>query len=715
MTTAASFRRPPSPAAPLFALLAAVRRRARWLAAVESCSWLALAAVAAFWATLACDRALEPPAWARAAALVATAAGLGWILRQLVARLAAPLPDATLALAVERTHPRFGDSLSTAVGLADPAASAVPVDPDLAARTTAAAVALAGSVRSAALFRRRRIATVAAAAAVALGSVAALAAVRPAVVGHWSRRLLALDPAPWPRRVSLVAEGFASGTRIVARGSDVVLLVRARSKAALPDFVEVRSRPVGGAGPWRVARMGGRGAATDGAATFEHLLAGVATDYDLEIRGGDARLAGLVLRAVEPPAVERLEIAYEPPAYLGTGWRSTPPTRTVRVPRGARLRLRATATKPLAEGSIVALAPAGERTLATLAESPPAEPGRTLSAELEPLDADLALAIRLRDTVGVAAREPVRLEIAVVPDEPPAVALRLCGISTAVTPRATLVLEGTLADDHGLAAAAVTIARTGTAAAPPVRVPIERVRGGETLIEIDAPSAVAVPLEPLGLAAGCRLTVQVEARDGCGLATGPNVGTGDAWTLDVVTPEALQAMLEARETLLRRRFETVLADLAQARERLATATAPEPADCRRLGDAAARAAGETADIAAAFRLVQLEFANNRLLTPEIDARLIGQIAEPLAAVAAGELADLERRGRAAGAADAPALVAAADRALERLRAVLDRMLELESFNEVLERLRGVIGAQEELRRETLERQKRRGREALGSP
>jgi hypothetical protein len=43
------------------------------------------------------------------------------------------------------------------------------------------------------------------------------------------------------------------------------------------------------------------------------------------------------------------------------------------------------------------------------------------------------------------------------------------------------------------------------------------------------------------------------------------------------------------------------------------------------------------------------------------------------------------------------------------------MLELESFNEVLERLRGVIGAQEELRRETLERQKRRGREALGSP
>jgi hypothetical protein len=43
------------------------------------------------------------------------------------------------------------------------------------------------------------------------------------------------------------------------------------------------------------------------------------------------------------------------------------------------------------------------------------------------------------------------------------------------------------------------------------------------------------------------------------------------------------------------------------------------------------------------------------------------------------------------------------------------MLELESLNEVIERLRGVIRVQEEIRSDTLDRQKRRGREALESP
>jgi hypothetical protein len=47
-----------------------------------------------------------------------------------------------------------------------------------------------------------------------------------------------------------------------------------------------------------------------------------------------------------------------------------------------------------------------------------------------------------------------------------------------------------------------------------------------------------------------------------------------------------------------------------------------------------------------------------------------------------------------------------------MRAVLARMMELESFNEVIERLRSVIRAQEEIRAETLRRQKERAREAL---
>jgi hypothetical protein len=170
--------------------------------------------------------------------------------------------------------------------------------------------------------------------------------------------------------------------------------------------------------------------------------------------------------------------------------------------------------------------------------------------------------------------------------------------------------------------------------------------------------------------------------------------------------------------LLRRRFETAVADLAQARDRLVAvvpATADEPpAAVARAGEAASRVAGETADVAAAFRQIRAELDHNALLTGEVDARLVGQIAEPLEAIADRSLRDLARDCRTTTAA-VPAVAARFDDALARMRAVLDRMVELESFNEVLDRLRGVIRGQEALRDETMKRQKQRGREALESP
>jgi hypothetical protein len=60
-------------------------------------------------------------------------------------------------------------------------------------------------------------------------------------------------------------------------------------------------------------------------------------------------------------------------------------------------------------------------------------------------------------------------------------------------------------------------------------------------------------------------------------------------------------------------------------------------------------------------------------------------------------------------------VRATDAVLARMRAVLDRMMELESFNEVVDLLRGLIRTQEEIRAETLRRQKQRAREALEQP
>jgi hypothetical protein len=693
-------------------MLARVRREARAWVWVESLTWLAVAAALLFWATLGLDWLLEPPAWARACAAATAVAVMFWLVAtRLVGRLAAPLSDRALALAVERRVPGCGDTLSTAITLAE--AGGEPVDVDLAGRTTAAAATLAGGISTRAVFRRGRLLTMALVGAAAAASVAGLVAARPAVATTWARRLALLDDTPWPRRVSLEAEGFAAGVRKVARGSDVDILARATATGPLPEVVELRTRAAGE--PWRTVRMGTRGGGDDGSQTFGHLLEAVGGDLELEIRGGDARLRGLVLDVVEPPALAEATIRCTLPDYLGGGRRDPPASRLVAVPRGSRLEVTFRATKPLAAARIVGRFADQPAEVVLAAREPPTPPADAISAEIPLLDADGTLTASFIDTDGIAAREPITLALTAVPDEPPRLAVRLADISTAVTPVARLPIVGTLADDHGLVEAAVSLGR-GEAGGPPTVVPLPRVRGGELLVEFAPERPEVLQLEPLGLAVGDRLTAVVTARDGCPLAGGPNVGSGETWTLEVVSPEALVAMLEAREVLLRRRLEASIEDLTTARRGLDQATGDDggPRAAARLGEATARAAGETGEIAAAFRGIHGEFANNGLLTPELQTRLVEQIAEPLVAVGAGPLAALAESCREAARGDVAAadLAARADAALAALRSVLARMLELESFNEVVERLRGVIEAQERLRRDTLERQRQRARELL---
>ncbi len=729
----------------LFRFLAGLRRQARRWIWIESLAWLALLCAAVFWGTLACDRGIEPPGWVRAAAVAGAVAGIIWLLAvKLVARLVLPLSDESLALVVERGHPEFRDSLSTAVGLAR--ADRTDVDGALLARTTGEAVALLDGVEPARLFHRRRLCLLALAGAVAAGTIGLLAAVRPAVAAVWARRVVLLSDEPWPRSVQLTVDGFRDGVRVVARGSEVDVIVHADGPHGPPEVVELRTRGPAG---WRTDRMGTRGGATTTGQTFGHVLEGVVEDTTLEIRAGDARLRNLRLHVVDAPTLESLSVRGTLPDYLGGGDRRPPAARIVALPRGSRVDIVCESTKPLSAATL-AVRPAGEspageeeRILGTIEPGAAGPPPRSISGTIESLLADATVVVRFTDTDGLSSREPTAFTLAAVPDEPPRVALRLEGISTAVTPHARLPLAGTIADDHGLADAAVRLSvgsrparreaggRTADRRAAADRaaeertLPIARVRGGEPLIDLPADAPEVVPLDGLGLVPGGRLEVAVSARDRCTLDGEPQVGTSDTWTLDVVTPEELQALLEAREIVLRRRYEAAIDDFAQGRDRLAAgprqdgAAVDDPAAAAaRFGEAVARAAGETAELSAAFRGIRLELDNNRLLTPELERRLVVQIADPLAALAADDLAGLSKACRdAAGlaAGGTAVVVRRADEVLARMRDVLGRMMELESVNELIERLRGVIRTQEQIRAETLERQKRKAREALESP
>ena len=702
--------------------LARLRRQTRRWVWIESVGLLVLWAAAAFWLSLIIDRLLEPPWPVRVAMLVAAGAVVGWLAAtKLLGRLTAPLDDAQLALLVERTYPQFRDSLSTAVELSRGPRD--DVNDALLARTAASAAGRLEEIDPAAIFRRRSLGGLAVAATLAAASIAGLMIGQPEAAGLWARRMVWLADEPWPRRVRLEAEDFVDGVRVVARGTDVEVLVRASSQDAMPGVVDLRSRGVGPAGRgWRTERMGTRGAATATGQLFGHVIKGVSESLDLEIRGGDARLRPLRLEVVDAPGLESLSIVTTLPQYLGGGSRPAATSRVVPVPRGSAVDITCTATAPLRAAALAVVEEGAETVVAELVAAPGEATTRSIAARLDEVLSDRAVVVRFTDTHGLTNRDPITFVISAVPDEPPQVALKLRGISTSVTPTARIPWVGTIADDHGLAAATVAIAAVAPAAATDdsprkFEQPIGRVQSGMAVVEFPATAPETLLLEPLALSVGSRLTITVAAADQCGLDGGPNRGQGDPWTLDVVTPEALQAMLEAREVILRRRYESVIADCSQARDRLAGA---EPAGdelavaVARLGESSGRAAGEAAEIAAAFRDIRLELDNNGLLTPEVDVRLITQIADPLSGLAENDLPPLAAACRSvanpAGVRDG--LVRQADEVLARMRALLAMMMELESFNEVIERLRGVIRTQEEIRADTLEQQKKRAREAL---
>ena len=747
--------------APLVRLLDRLRRQIRRWIWIESLAMVCVAGAALFWGSLLCDWLLEPPSWVRGLWAVATGVGLAILLRgKLFARLATPLEDASLATLVERGHASFRDSLSTAIELSTRDAkvptqdsnvptqdSNVPtqdsnvrtqglpgqsgdnhdekgthdrVDRRLLDRTIREALAVVDEVRPHTLLRGRRLMALAMAGAAALASIGGLAWARPAIADMWVRRMALFSDEQWPRRARLSLEGFVEGRRKVARGSDVDIIVKADARHEIPAAVDLRSR---GSAGWRSERMGMRGGIIAEAQSFGHVLKGVTEDLLLEVRGADARLQNFRIVVVDAPALDSLQISYTLPDYLGGGIRRASASRIVQIPRGSCVDIVCTSTKPLAAAKLLSIADGKEESLATLADQSVSKThldDRRIAARLENLSGDCTIVLQLTDTDGLIAIEPITFVLSALPDEAPQVSIRLRGISTAVTARARLPLVGTMSDDHGLAQADVRLhisvpPQDGTqAAARETILPIARMQAGAALIDLSAVSPEIVLLEPLGLASPSTLTVGVTAVDGCTLDGRPNSGSSDIWSLDVVTVEALTAMLEAREILLRRRFESSIADLTQARDRLLPRN-DASTDTDRLSEAASRAAGETGEIADAFGMIHLELDNNQLLTPELETRLLRQIADPLFGLATKDLPRLAAASRGGATTDPADLVRHADDVLARMRTVLDKMMELESFNEVVEILRGVIRTQEGIRSDTLRRQKQRAREALERP
>jgi len=718
-------------------LLAALRGRIRRYVWVQGVAWVVGCLGVAFWASLAVDWFFEPPSPVRALLLAVAGAALGWVLLNMVfRRILVRLPDRNLALLLERYFPQFDESLVTAVELTGRKPRAAPCNPDMLARTCRLAADPVGDVQLRKVFNPRPLRRGVLAAALLGVTIGVFGVCWPEALRIWAKRSVLLADELWPRKTKLLVEGFPNGTAKVARGADLTVIAKADLRMPLvPAVVKVRYRQARGSRHQEtMAREGTVDPARDRFQEYSHTFRGVLTPIRFDVIGGDDSVRDLRVEVVDNPTILEMALDLRYPEYMARRPRTLPVTGPMPIPVGSHVTLHAQANKELVRVRIDTAMQDAQETAAVLdlADKPDR---RSFAFTIEDFRQDHSLSFTLHDVDRVTSREPLRLTLVAVGDEPPELSVRLRGIGSAITPEARLPAAGEVTDDYGIARVWFEYELND---GPPRRALIQAARGNPT----ELPLRHALEARDLGMSPSDRLLLCVKAADRYDLGGGPNVGSSERWLLEVVRADQLRTMLESRELVLRQRFEAIVAEAVETRDLLARIEFSDPAadgeepgappedETRdspqrqlnlrtlRVGRAiqnSRKHAHETLGVALAFEEIRQQLINNRIDTEELKIRLQEAIADPLRQIADRMYPELDRQlAELADLLDDPeAGRPGRDRAVTRLDAilaamndVLASMIELEDFNEVVELLREIIQAQEELKAQTEQRHKR---------
>jgi len=715
--------------------------------------WLGVA----FWLTLGIDWFFEPPAYVRAGILGATMAVLvGIIVEMIVRRLWVPLGDSSMAMLLERRFTEFQESLLTAVELTGRPSEPAECSPVMLARTCRLAAEPVKTIEPARIFNPVPLRQAALAAALLAASVGLYAVRAPGMVALWAERNVLLSDKLWPRNTRLIVEGFPDGATKVAKGSDVEVIAKADlGWPSVPQVVEIRYRSEGGGRDRRtMSREGSADPDKDRFQEYSYTFRSVLVPIEFDVVGGDDAVRGLRIEVVDNPTIVGMELDCRYPDYMARPPQTLPVTAPVMpIPAGTRVTIRARTNKDLLGVDVQSPMDGSARPALLLEplEPPysPIIPGKlyivknrmvlrpdekpgvqgAFQYSLDKLTDDRTLWFTLLDTDGIKSREPIRLTLARLDDKPPELAVQLRGVGQAITPRAMLPASGKVVDDYGIARAWFEYV-------------IDQGKPAESLILAPEENPTELPIKhvfdvrDLKLTPGRKLLVMLRASDRCDLAGRPNVGSSQRWLLDVVTPEQLRAMLQQRELSLRQRFAAIIQEVSENRDSLArvqfVAELPKRAEpkgaepgekpdaagptaaqlaeerSRRVQRAAQyshKNAGETLGVAEGFGDIREELINNRIDTEELKLRLKEGIADPLRRIAGEMFPELDRRLERLlkGIDDAQAgpecraqAIQQTDAILASMRQVLDRMVELEDFNEMVEKLRSIIQEHEKL-------------------
>ena len=776
--------KPPTELAPaITSLLATLRARVRryvWLEGIcTSITWLGIA----FWASLMIDYLFEPPPAVRVLMLLGILAVLVGIVVRLIGRRAfVPLTDSNMATVLERRFGGLEDYLLTSVVLNDGCHDREIFNEQMLDRTSREAAQRVGMVNLDDVFDDVPLRRVMASAILLSATIVTLGALAPSAFGMWAKRTLLMSNELWPRQCTLLIDGFDEDSRVkkVARGADLEIIARADTGAPLvPQVVQVRYRTEGGArGRATMNRLGDALASGEPFQEYSHTFQGILAPIEFDVYGGDDSVRDLRIEVVDSPTIVDMQLECHYPEYTNHPTRALPVTGVMQIPQGTKITVRSKSNKDLLRVQIDNVGQEEVTPRTVLDSSRLAATPREFAYTIAALAKDTTLMFTLSDTDGITSREPVRLNLVAVADQPPSLDVQLRGIGTAVTPEVRIPVAGTVSDDFGVDKVWFEYALEDF---PPKTHALSIPAGYPTEFELND---AVLDLGDKGFRPGQKLLVNLKAVDRYNLTPAENVGSSERWLLDVVTADELRQMLEMREVVLRQRFETIINEVAETRDLLldinlddaaadgenavkddeandAEATpdgqpphdGSEPGDTRDApdgnepGDTAGTQPGttpmqqlalrtlkveraltnarksthETQGVADAFDDIHQQMINNSIDTEELNRRLHDGIVEPLNFVAQQMFPELERRlvdlekNLNNPALAAPKREAARQQASDLLLAmqkVLDRMIELRDYKELVELLRTIIDLQEDLSEQTKKRQQDKLRELL---
>ncbi len=727
---------------------------------------------------------------ARAILLVVAGVMVGYVIYRLVlARIFVSLKNTSLALLIERKYPQFSDSLLTTVNQVSTNSEDINVDAAMLERTRVEAESFVPEVELKKVVSARPMNRSLTLAGVLLASVVGLVIANPRGASIAAERLVLLKDKPWPRRclIELVGikikrenpvEGIeelgqtltlTNSAFRVARGSTLTLMVRAEgtqdeSDRRLPANCSLIYETKNGNGVQNFKRIG---VPRDGFQLYSldgQPFRGILDKITFYVRGGDHRIGPFNIEVVEPPDVSVTQLAVKYPPYVVDGLRYSDRTLNwsgqARFPEGTSVTIQATANKPLKK--VYALDRQNNEMNVLDAD------GLKFSFPITSLRDPVSIQFFLCDVDNLVSEQPHTVNIEPIEDQPPIVQTRLTGIGTAVTPDVQIPISGKVSDDHGLSRTwiEIDVAETDTLEEPIV---IGEEGEIETLIDFkqrrqDVGQKYQLPTDERST-----VSIVIRSEDRFDLDEEPNLGVGDKYTLDVVTPNELIRILERLEVGQRRRLEQIYLELADARNYLMRSKSErirsrntsdglvEPGDgidesaesgesdeepelrkqeLRLLFSQRAilqvdKSTQEILGSAEAFESIRLQLINNRIDSEDRKNRFSEQIIAPLRLIGnqsmrqlKDEVVELEvsLRDLQLNALDvaistsanslAESAIAELDLVLNQLDGVLNVLIKYETQNELLELVRQMIKQQQALKERTKKERQRKAFEGL---